>query len=323
MKIHFAPTAVVPYGPAPAGEEEALARVELCGRTAYKSEHRITPDSAVSFVKMLKGRGHLSVLEHGNAVVHVKDLPSRPNPGELLAKLLPARGGYHRIHSSSGGTAAAGNLRSWLESLELLERSAPSPHRFFAFHLHRFFPRVFPEAPDPGEYPHEARLVKEDEQLERLREDPASDLPVFTFKFVCDRGISHEVVRHRVLSFTQESTRYVNYGRRGMTFVLPEELEPFYDPRTEDWREEGPPVRRWLSRARTFFTWYREDLERGLKPQTARDVLPNLLKTELFVSGRWSGWEHFVRLRESPGAHPRIRFLAAEVRKYFESLRLF
>ncbi len=71
--------------------------------------------------------------------------------------------------------------------------------------------------------------MPEEEQLALLRKDPASDLPVFIFKFVCDRGITHEVVRHRVFSFTQESTRYVNYKNKGMVLILPEEIQDSYD----------------------------------------------------------------------------------------------
>jgi len=63
-------------------------------------------------------------------------------------------------------------------------------------------------------------------------------------------------------------------------------------------------------------------VERGLRPEIARDILPNLLKSEIFVSGRWSGWEHFIRLRESKQAYPRLRVIAQKARKYFESIDL-
>ena len=156
--------------------------------------------------------------------------------------------------------------------------------------------------------------------MEALRRDPWSDLPVFVFKFICDRGITHEVVRHRVFSFTQESTRYVNYQNRGMTLILPEELHPFYDFEKMEFMRGDPLVDAWRSRALTLFQWYQEDLGRGLKPEIARDILPNLLKSEIFVSGRWSGWKHFIELRDSPKAHPRIRYVARETRKYFDSI---
>jgi thymidylate synthase (FAD) len=125
-----------------------------------------------------------------------------------------------------------------------------------------------------------------------------------------------------VFSFTQESTRYVNYKNKGMVLILPEELHDSYD--AVEWKPVPDDVLgvEWLKRAEILFNWYKEDLARGLRPEIARDILPNLLKSEIFVSGRWSGWKHFILLRDSNQAHPRIRFLAKEVRKYFARLGL-
>jgi thymidylate synthase (FAD) len=162
--------------------------------------------------------------------------------------------------------------------------------------------------------------MPEEEQLAILGKEPVSDLPVFIFKLVCDRGITHEVVRHRVLSFTQESTRYVNYKNKGMILILPEEIEDCYDSDKEQFVAHNALVETWTARAETIFEWYRDDLNRGLRPEIARDILPNLLKSEIFVSGRWSGWRHFIQLRDSQQAHPRIRSIAREVRNYFDSL---
>jgi thymidylate synthase ThyX len=105
-----------------------------------------------------------------------------------------------------------------------------------------------------------------------------------------------------------------------MTLILPEELHDFFDAGKGEFFERNPLVDVWLKRAGTIFEWYLEDLQRGLKPQIARDILPNLLKSEILVSGRWSGWKHFIALRDTPQAHPRIRELAKEVRRYFYSI---
>jgi flavin-dependent thymidylate synthase len=244
---------------------------------------------------------------------------------DSLINTLGARNGYHRIQALCDcppfAFAAAGNVRSWIETLKYLKSKGPQLHRFFAFHLNRFFPSLFESEGDAGEgLTFDVSLMTEEEQFRLLKQNPESDLPVFVFKFVCDRGITHEVVRHRVFSFTQESTRYVNYKNKGMTLILPEELYPFFDETTGECRTDEEPVRKWLARATALFDWYREDLARGLKPQIARDILPNLLKSEIFVSGRWSGWKHFVHLRDSSAAHPRIRFIAQLVRSHFESI---
>lgn len=334
MAIEFRKIGVFPHGMAPSQEKAALRVVESCGRTAYKSENKITEDSARAFVLALKRRGHLSVLEHSNLVLRVSGAPGnedaggRPDPNGFrysLVNLLGARNGFHRIYPaaprSSGDFFIAGNFRAWIETIAHLKDESDSYYHLFAGALSTFFPVLFEADHPPGASP-QCRLsrVGEDEQLALLREDPSSDLPVFVFKIVCDRGITHEIVRHRVLSFTQESTRYVNYMNRGMTVILPEEAEPYFDPEKGDFALENPVVEMWRRRAQIIFDWYQEDLARGLKPEIARDILPNLLKSEIFVSGRWSGWRHFLELRDSPQAHPRIRAIAGEIRDYFDSL---
>jgi thymidylate synthase (FAD) len=336
MKIQFVKTQVFPQGVAPAEESAALRLIEVCGRTAYKSEDKISESSAKSFVLMLKKHRHLSVLEHSNIVLKIANKAgispppapqgSFPALQEELVKVLRDRNAYHRISlvqsEPSEGIAFAGNLRSWIETLEYLRDRHAGYHALFSHHLSRSYPNLFPVEGLLPEQSHQFTITVMDqsEQLEILKRNPASDLPVFVFKFVCDRGITHEVVRHRVLSFTQESTRYVNYRNAGMTLILPEELYDFFDAEKGEFLYRDPLVGNWLKRAETIFEWYLEDLKRGLKPQIARDILPNLLKSEIFVSGRWSGWKHFVALRDTPQAHPRIREIAKEVRRYFNSI---
>jgi thymidylate synthase (FAD) len=338
IAIQFVKTIVSPQGIAPSAELEALKMVEICGRTAYKSEDKITEDSARSFVQMLKKHNHLSVLEHSNIVLKVEvsaEPPSLPKgestPGVLVESLienLKERNAYHRIHRLSGarpgGFAISGNFRSWIETLEYMHVENGGYRRFFSYHLSRIFPSLFEKEESPADagFDHVVSPMTESEQLDILKKEPASDLPVFVFKLVCDRGITHEVVRHRVLSFTQESTRYVNYKNKGLYFIVPEELSPFYDESTEGFVRGDPLVTEWIERARLVAEWYQQDLDRGLKPQIARDILPNLLKSEIFVSGRWSGWEHFIKLRDSQQAHPRIRHIAKDIRAYFSSIGL-
>lgn len=330
MSVQFVKSSVSAYGLAPCDESRALRLVELCGRTAYKSEDKITEDSARKFVLMLKSRGHLSVLEHSNIVLKVEKDPAAQVPGgsnpityAKMLNALPDRLGFHRIFSANSGSGflMAGNFRAWIETLDRLKRLR-HVHDFLLRSLNRFYPALFPGAGREEAIPSRASLVGEEEQLELLKTDPSLDLPVFVFKFVCDRGITHEVVRHRVFSFTQESTRYVNYGNKGMVLILPEELYNSYDAAKGEPAPDDLLAGEWRKRMEVLFHWYREDLARGLRPEIARDILPNLLKSELFVSGRWSGWRHFIQLRDSSQAHPRIRFLAKEVRKYFAGLGL-
>lgn len=336
MTIQFVRTETAACGMAPAGENEALRVVEVCGRTAYKSEDKISEDSAKSFVLMLKKHGHMSVLEHSNVVLQVEAGGNAGDAAEVataaadaLVKDLRERNAYHRVYpyaerqAGPAGFAVAGNFRAWIETLPFLQARRPDQHGFLTQGLGQFYPTLFPQAlAAAAAHPFAVSLVDTDRQLALLQQDPTSDLPLFIFKIVCDRGITHEIVRHRVFSFTQESTRYVNYKNKGMTLILPEELEPFFDATGRCLDPREPLVETWLQRAESIFQWYQDDLGRGRRPEIARDILPNLLKSEIFVSGRWSGWRHFIALRDSKQAHPRIRGIARQVREYFESIGL-
>lgn len=335
MPVRFVNTSVIPHGLAPSKEKDGLKLIEVCGRTAYKSEDKITEDSAKNFVLMLKGHGHLSVLEHSNAVLKIEsaggaDAPSAKNSAcefvQRLMILLAERNGYHRIcgllEAEPQGMAISGNFRSWIETIRFLRGKDIETAMFLNQSLSRFFPNIFPDEGTSIAIPSiRVSLMDEAEQLKALQSDSNTDLPIFVFKIICDRGITHELVRHRVFSFTQESTRYVNYKNKGMMLILPEELQPFS---SEDGTLAGisRETRLWLERAETLFRWYQEDLDRGLRPEIARDILPNLLKSEIFISGRWSGWKHFIHLRASKQAHPRIRVIAQRIESYFNGIGL-
>ena len=132
-----------------------------------------------------------------------------------------------------------------------------------------------------------------------------------TVKFICDRGVSHEMVRHRVASFAQESTRYCNYGQdkfgSEITVVRPSWCTPGED-KYDAWRAgcyaaEG-----------AYFTM----LADGATPQEARSVLPNSLKTEIIVTMNRHDWNHFFKLRCPANAHPDMREVANMAAMLFE-----
>lgn len=121
-----------------------------------------------------------------------------------------------------------------------------------------------------------------------------------TVRFICDRGVSHEIVRHRLASFSMESTRYCNYGKGddGVTFI-----RPFF------FEDGTPEYYCWKSAMKHTEGRYLELLERGRTPQEARSVLPNSLKTEIVVTANFREWRHILRLRTSKAAHPQMRQL--------------
>ncbi|HAV10514.1 MAG TPA: FAD-dependent thymidylate synthase [Dehalococcoidia bacterium] len=162
-----------------------LKKIEQCGRVSYKSEDRITPDSAEKFVRNILKSGHESVIEH------------------------------HSI----------------------------------------------------------------------------------TIKFICDRGVSHELVRHRIASFTQESTRYVNYTKKRFAVIKPP-ASSFKDENDyEYWKATN------LQCEKTYFSM----IDSGHTPEQARMFLPTCLKTELVVTANLREWRHILQLRTARDAHPQMR----------------
>ncbi|MGL4208569.1 MAG: FAD-dependent thymidylate synthase [Candidatus Adiutrix sp.] len=172
----------------PVSRPEILARLEKAGRTCYRSESRITSDSAANFIKTIIKSGHLSVIEH--------------------------------------------------ESI--------------------------------------------------------------TVRLCCDRGVTHELVRHRLASFSQESTRYVNYGRGpdGPGLVV---IKPLF------FEEDSPKYDLWLKAMEDAETAYMALLAAGATAQEARTVLPNSLKTDIVMTANLRQWRHIFTLRISPASHPQMR----------------
>ncbi len=190
--------------------ETILRKIERAGRTCYKSEDRITLESARAFVTMLIKRGHESVLEHEKITVRI----------------------------------------------------------------------------------------------------------------VCDRGVTHELVRHRIATYSQESTRYCNYGKEIQV------VQPSFFNKEEPIREViGPdgvtalPINKlvvWAMAMQVCEWTYTNLLALGATPQEARSVLPNSLKTEIVVTMNLREWRHFFRLRTSPAAHPQMREIACPLLEEFK-----
>lgn len=189
--------------------DDPLKRIEIAGRVCYKSEDKMTEDSAANFVRMLIKRGHESVIEHASATV----------------------------------------------------------------------------------------------------------------KFICDRGVSHELVRHRIASFSQESSRYCNYSGK-VTFVIPPWVTT--TPREVNKYEDVLKTKAgadfsWLMHMLNSASRYKQFLKLGWKPEQARAILPNSLKTELIMTANFREWRHFLKLRASAAAHPQMRELAIPLLQQFQT----
>ncbi len=149
-----------------------------------------------------------------------------------------------------------------------------------------------------------------------------------TVRVICDRGVTHEIVRHRLASYSQESTRYCNYGG-GVTFIIPfwarlkegeyRHASDVFPPKNDlTWEQLTMAERVWFSAMLESERAYIELLRAGWTPQEARSVLPNSLKTELVITYNLREWRHFFRLRCSKKAHPQMREIAIPLLTEFQ-----
>lgn len=130
-------------------------------------------------------------------------------------------------------------------------------------------------------------------------------------RIICDRGVTHEIVRHRIASYSQESTRYCNYANekfgKELTFI-----KPCF------WTEDGEEYKCWIETMKKIEDSYNYLIGIGVKPQEARSILPNSLKTEIIVTMNLREWRHFFRLRTSLRAHPQMREIACMILDEFK-----
>jgi len=125
-------------------------------------------------------------------------------------------------------------------------------------------------------------------------------------KFVTDRGITHEMVRHRLCSFAQESTRWCDYGGMGIQVLLPGDIRADYEAGTE---KGIKAYEIWLRAMEQDQVNYDELRDLGYKPETARSVLPTCLKTEIVIGANTREWRHIFKMRTPVTAHPDMRRL--------------
>ena len=264
-------------------EKDNLKRIELAGRVCYKSEKKITDESALDFCTKILQRGHTSVLEHSNVIVKM--------PTRLGSCVIDAMRYYEHhtkkiallkyTYRDEGTMIISGNVRAWRDILNM---------------YHLFFFKGDPLLDTNGSYDLIPHVIKESELTDE-------ELPIhsrITLRIVCDRGVSHELVRHRVMSFSQESTRYVNYGRRGYTFI-----EPWW------WEHQNGVMKHlMLSEMQHSVDVYAAMIHEGATPQLARAVLPSQIKTEVVVTATPAQWAEFLKLRLDKAAHPDMQRIA-------------
>lgn len=289
-----------------------VVRLEACGRICYKSEELITTDSALPFVRKIAAHGHNSVLEM--AAVTLRIICDRSLDEHLLA-LQPR---YLQVDRTARELLVTGSVRAFRE----LCQQAPDNELVSAVggFLARRHPYLFEGVYDPAR----AVTVRAAIAVEKLPLELVENLPesllfrhrYLGVKFITNRAVTHELVRHRPCSFLQESQRYCRYSQdkfgNQVTFIKP----LFF-------ADGSPEYRLWAQAMEETEKIYLQLLATST-PQAARTVLPNSCKTEIIVYCNLLQWRHIFSLRTIAAAEPSMRELmiplADELRRRYPGL---
>lgn len=272
-------------------EKDPYKMIELAGRTCYKSEDKITENSAKEFVDRMIKLGHGAMLEHGTIYLKI----DKTEDGHLPPARLYWSDGNHkkytRVRKHGNSIYVTTNLRVIVENDRLDDLQYQV---------------------EPTEH-HEKRI---------------------TVKWILDRVTGESFLRHRVFSFARESTRYCNYSKdkfgNDITYIIPSWLdlpEGKYSNWDNDWCDVSElkllypevdnlsdPANCFLQSIKNAEYYYFMLINRGWKPQQARQVLPFAVCSPLVMTGFESDWEHFFELRCSGAAHPDAKKLADELK---------
>ena len=259
-------------------QTDLYKHIEICGRTAYKSEDKITENSAKEFVDRLVKSKHGAVLEHGTVYLIIPEREQKRYEYTLLI-CNP----YTKAILHNRDCYITTNYRVIIEN--------------DITHMLTYISK-------PTEF-HEKR---------------------YTIKFTTDRGVSHELVRHRKFSFVQESQRYCNYSKDKfggeITFIKPSFITVDELPSNIDINASPEVFKAFILKVAFDFSEkaYFDLIKKGCTPQEARAILPNATKTEVLMTGFASDWRFFFDLRyygETGKPHPDMELLAGKAREEF------
>ena len=277
-------------------EQQSLpARIEFCGRICYKSEDRITSESALPFVRKMLELKHSSVLEMGILTLQIQGAGP-----EAITSLYACQPRYIQIDQfKPSSLLITGSIRAFRE-LWQLNPQEELPLAILHF-LHARHPIFFEDLSALAK-PANAAFTINKIPLAEVDQLPAplhSKHRYLAVKCVANRAVTHELVRHRPCSFLQESQRYCRYGAdkfgNEVTFIKP----LFF---TEESLEFALWQESMLHCERNYLK-----LLKTASPQAARTVLPNSCKTEIIANANLSEWYHILLLRTSPAAEPSMR----------------
>ena len=282
-------------------------RIEGCGRICYKSEDKITPESAVPFIRSIIKHGHNSVTEM--AVLTLKIQYDTESIASKFFNLMPKFLIVDKIEKKE--LLITGSIRAFRELYQ--SNSTVKMVKAIAEYLSRRHPLFYEDL-----LPERGLLKQEGVIVEKVPLETVDSLPVdllarhrhVAVLFVVNRAITHEIVRHRPVSYLQESQRYCRYSQdkfgSEVTFIKP----MFF-------KEESEEYSLWEKAMQDTEKIYLKLLETS-SPQAARTVLPNSCKTELITFANLLEWLHIFKLRTSKGAEPSMREVTIPLLKKFQ-----
>lgn len=271
--------------------EDICMHIERCGRTCYKSENNITKDTAVPFITGILRSGHESVIEHANIIF------SMPNIAENheIFEMRDIRGLYVSLEKDPLDNVEkiiiSGNMRSFRDIA-----------RFYD--IHDFLLKIG----DPVFYIGEQHpTLFSGIKIEGVQQSRFSELHNYvTTHSICDVGAYKDITRHRLASFSIESTRYCNYakGKFGSELTM---IEPCnIDKGSEMYRL-------WFNTMTEIERGYMQMAELGAKADQLRMLLPHSAKADMIMTTNVSEWQHIFSLRCHSAAHPSVQLVMKKV----------
>lgn len=296
-------------------EPNILKKIELAGRTCYNSQNLITENSYKKFIGRIMANGHTSVIEHSNIIIKYHETYEIED-AEFVFEWLLARKGITNAHlwitfetgedKDTYFILMSGNARAWIDFLSektsehLLDSDDHIKNLYAA--LKERYPELFLD--DRG-------VPWCEDSIEFLTEEEAALINIvhtsYTFKVTTSRDISHQLVRHRILSFSQQSQRYINF-----TLEKNDGEITFMQPRIE---EDSQAYNDWLNECQNTENIYNGFIDDGLPPEVARCILPNCARTIIYITGHYLDWQHFIDLRSDSHAQEEIQHIAKKIDK--------
>lgn len=288
-------------------ERDIYKRIELAGRTCYKSEDKIKEDSAKKFVKAMIKSNHTAMLEHASLVFQVDSYFIWDTIKTFNRRYLNITECLYPNRSSqiNRRLLVSGNIRAINESKNrfLLKAMVDAGYEDAVY--------SYDKIELDKDYSADIKVV-DIMSIENIQSEEILNHYYPSFRCITDRAVTHEMVRHRPASFAQESQRYVNYEKKGgVEFIKPY----WFDSASAN---EKISFKFSLQNSEGI---YKELIEAGLKPQEARGVLPNATKTEIVMTAPMYEWQHFLNLRYfgTTGApHPDIKNIAIFIYDYLK-----